>query len=38
MKKLARAGFCRIEAEFSWDTIAKRTEKVYELVLGPRSS
>jgi glycosyltransferase involved in cell wall biosynthesis len=33
MKKLARAGFCRIEAEFSWDMIAKRTEKVYELVL-----
>jgi len=37
MKKLARAGFCRIEAEFSWDTIAKRTEKVYELVLGQNS-
>ena len=37
MKKLARAGFCRIEAEFSWDTIAKRTEKVYELVLGHNS-
>jgi glycosyltransferase involved in cell wall biosynthesis len=33
MKKLARAGFCRIEAEFGWDTIAKKTEKVYELVL-----
>jgi glycosyltransferase involved in cell wall biosynthesis len=32
MKKLARAGLCRIEAEFGWDTIAKRTEKVYELV------
>jgi glycosyltransferase involved in cell wall biosynthesis len=37
MKKLARAGFCRIEAEFSWDTIAKRTEKVYELVLSHNS-
>ena len=37
MKKLARAGFCRIEAEFGWETIAKRTEKVYELVLGHNS-
>jgi glycosyltransferase involved in cell wall biosynthesis len=37
MKKLARAGFCRIEAEFGWDTIAKRTEKVYELVLSQDS-
>ena len=37
MKKLARAGFCRIETEFGWDTIAKRTEKVYELVLSHES-
>ncbi|MCK9565457.1 MAG: glycosyltransferase family 4 protein, partial [Methanothrix sp.] len=30
MKKLARAGCSRIDAEFSWDRIAKRTEDVYE--------
>jgi glycosyltransferase involved in cell wall biosynthesis len=30
MTKLARAGCSRIDAEFSWDRIAKRTEDVYE--------
>jgi glycosyltransferase involved in cell wall biosynthesis len=30
MMKLARAGCSRIDAEFSWDRIAKRTEDVYE--------
>ena len=30
MKKLAQAGCSRIETEFSWDRIAKRTEEVYE--------
>jgi len=30
MKKLAQAGCSRIDAEFSWDRIAKRTEAVYE--------
>jgi glycosyltransferase involved in cell wall biosynthesis len=29
MKKLAQAGYSRIDAEFSWDRIAKRTEEVY---------
>ncbi|MCX6669657.1 MAG: glycosyltransferase family 4 protein [Methanothrix sp.] len=29
MKKLAQAGHSRIDAEFSWDRIAKRTEEVY---------
>ena len=31
MMKLARAGCSRIDAEFSWDRIAKRTEDVYEM-------
>jgi len=30
MTKLARAGSSRIDSEFSWDRIAKRTEDVYE--------
>ena len=30
MKKLALAGCSRIDAEFSWERIAKRTEEVYE--------
>jgi glycosyltransferase involved in cell wall biosynthesis len=30
MKKLAISGYDRIESEFSWDRIAKRTESVYE--------
>jgi glycosyltransferase involved in cell wall biosynthesis len=30
MQKLARAGCSRIDAEFSWDHIAKRTEAVYD--------
>jgi len=30
MKKLAVSGCDRIESEFSWDRIAKRTESVYE--------
>ena len=30
MKHLARAGWTRIESEFSWDHIAESTEKVYE--------
>jgi len=34
MKKLSAAGYNRIEAEFSWDRIAKRTEDVYEKALG----
>jgi glycosyltransferase involved in cell wall biosynthesis len=34
MKKLAEAGYNRIDAEFSWDRIATRTEEVYELALG----
>jgi len=34
MKKLSAAGYNRIEAEFSWDRIAKRTEEVYEKALG----
>jgi len=29
MKKIATAGRSRIDAEFSWDRIAKRTEEVY---------
>ncbi len=33
MKKLGRAGHSRIEAEFSWDRIAKRTEEVYNKIL-----
>ena len=33
MKKLGHAGHRRIEAEFSWDRIAKRTEEVYNKVL-----
>lgn len=33
MKKLAEAGYRRVEAEFSWDTIARRTEEVYEGVI-----
>ena len=34
MKEIAIAGWSRIEAEFSWDRIAKRTEEVYLKVLG----
>ncbi len=34
MKKLAEAGYNRIDAEFSWDRIAIRTEEVYEQALG----
>jgi len=34
MKKLAEAGYSRIDAEFSWDRIATRTEDVYKLALG----
>ncbi|MCJ7445076.1 MAG: glycosyltransferase family 4 protein [Methanotrichaceae archaeon] len=30
MKRLAQFGCDRIESEFSWDRIAKRTERVYE--------
>lgn len=37
MKKMARAGCNRIEEEFSWDRIAKRTEEVYEKVLESES-
>jgi glycosyltransferase involved in cell wall biosynthesis len=37
MKKLAEAGCSRIEAEFSWDRIASRTEEIYERALS-RSS
>jgi len=33
MKRLALAGQSRIEAEFSWDRIAERTEEVYNEVL-----
>lgn len=33
MKKLAQAGCNRIDAEFSWERIAKRTEEVYEQTL-----
>jgi glycosyltransferase involved in cell wall biosynthesis len=33
MKKLAMAGCSRINAEFSWDHIAERTQEVYEHVL-----
>ncbi len=32
--RTAIAGWSRIEAEFSWDRIAKRTEDVYLKVLG----
>ncbi len=35
MKKLAQAGYSRIDAEFSWDRIAKRTEEVYLQALKP---
>ncbi|NPV62290.1 MAG: glycosyltransferase family 4 protein [Methanotrichaceae archaeon] len=35
MKKLASAGCERIDAEFSWDRIAKRTEVAYESILRP---
>jgi glycosyltransferase involved in cell wall biosynthesis len=34
MKKLAEAGYSRIDTEFSWDRIATRTEEVYELAMG----
>ena len=34
MKKLAEAGYSRIDAEFSWDRIATRTEEVYEQAMG----
>jgi len=37
MKKIARAGCSRIDAEFSWDRIAKRTEDVYKEVLEGRN-
>jgi glycosyltransferase involved in cell wall biosynthesis len=30
MRKLGMAGYNRIEAEFSWDRIAKRTEEIYD--------
>jgi glycosyltransferase involved in cell wall biosynthesis len=33
MRKLARAGCNRIDSEFSWDRIAKKTEDVYEQAL-----
>ena len=33
MKKMGRAGHNRIEAEFSWDRISKRTEEVYNKIL-----
>ena len=33
MKKIANAGCSRIDAEFSWERIAKRTEDVYKEVL-----
>ncbi|VVB72119.1 D-inositol-3-phosphate glycosyltransferase [uncultured archaeon] len=33
MMKLARAGCSRIDAEFSWDHIAERTEEVYKQIL-----
>ncbi|VVB62756.1 D-inositol-3-phosphate glycosyltransferase [uncultured archaeon] len=33
MNKLGKAGQERIQAEFSWDQIAKRTEDVYNKVL-----
>ena len=33
MKRLAELGCARIEAEFSWDRIAKRTEGIYNKVL-----
>ena len=33
MKKIAKAGCSRIDAEFSWERIAKRTEDVYKEVL-----
>lgn len=33
MKRLAEAGYDRIDAEFSWDRIARRTEDVYSDVL-----
>jgi glycosyltransferase involved in cell wall biosynthesis len=33
MRKLGMAGYNRIEAEFSWDRIAKRTEEVYDKAL-----
>jgi glycosyltransferase involved in cell wall biosynthesis len=36
MKKLAEAGYSRIDTEFSWDRIATRTEKVYEQALASR--
>jgi glycosyltransferase involved in cell wall biosynthesis len=35
MKKLGLAGQSRIEAEFSWDRIAKRTVEVYNRALHP---
>ncbi|MDM7935520.1 MAG: glycosyltransferase family 4 protein [Methanothrix sp.] len=34
MRRLAEAGWSRIQEEFSWDRIAKRTEELYEQVLG----
>jgi glycosyltransferase involved in cell wall biosynthesis len=36
MRRLASAGCMRVEAEFSWDRIAHRTEEVYEAVLEER--
>jgi glycosyltransferase involved in cell wall biosynthesis len=33
MKKLAEAGSSRVDSEFSWDMIAKRTEEVYDEAL-----
>jgi glycosyltransferase involved in cell wall biosynthesis len=41
MKKLAEAGSSRVDSEFSWDMIAKRTEEVYDealaLAIGSRA-
>jgi glycosyltransferase involved in cell wall biosynthesis len=37
MRTLAEAGYRRVESEFSWDMIAKRTEEVYEGVLAAGS-
>jgi glycosyltransferase involved in cell wall biosynthesis len=41
MKKLAEAGSSRVDSEFSWDMIAKRTEEVYDealaLAIGSRT-
>jgi glycosyltransferase involved in cell wall biosynthesis len=36
MRRLGEAGCSRIQAEFSWDRIAMRTEEVYEKVMAGR--